>query len=117
MPAVSGKNEFALYISNHVESEYLNREPSLAEEIADGVLDHVGRLRRSNYEGQLDSMDMSQIRQNLIASHNEATKTLNAFYQDEIPNFILLDELVGRLRDLARDIEQNAMENRVQIIE
>lgn len=110
-------NEFALYISNHVESEYLNREPSLAEEIADGVLDHVGRLRRSNYEGQLDSMDTSQIRQNLIAGHNEAATTLDAFYQDEIPNFILLDELVDRLRDLARDIEQNAMENRVQLIE
>jgi hypothetical protein len=110
-------HDFALYISNHVESEYLNREPSLAEEIADGVLDHVSRLRRSDYEGQLDSMDTSQIRQNLIRGGNKAGRTLNTFYQDEVPNFIQLDDLVERLRDLARDIEQNAIENRVQLVE
>lgn len=102
----------ALYISDHVESEYLNREPDLAEEISSGILDHASRLRSSGYEGQLDSMDTSQIRQNLIASDNPAGTTLHEFYREQVPNFLLIEELDERLRDLARDIEQLAMENR-----
>lgn len=110
-------NEFSLYISDHVESEYLNREPTLAEEIADGVFDHLDRLQNSRYEGQLDSMDTSQIRQNLIASRNDAGTTLHEFYQNEVPSFIQVEELIERLRDLARDIEQNAIENRAWLLE
>lgn len=103
--------ERSLYISDNVESEYLGRKPNLAEEVADGVFEHIDRLRSSSYEGQLDSMDTSQIRQNLIPLGNNASTTLNEFYKSEVPNFILLDELEDRLRDLARDIEQNANEN------
>lgn len=102
----------ALYISDHVESEYLNREPDLAEEISSGILDHTSRLKSSDYEGQLDSMDTTQIRQNLIASDNSAGTTLHEFYREQLPNFILLEELDERLRNLARDIEQLALENR-----
>ena len=109
-------NEFSLYISDHVESEYLNREPGLAEEIVDDVFVHIDRLRGSGYEGQLDSMDTSQIRQNLIAGSNNAATTLHTYYRNEVPNFIQLGQLVERLRDLARDIEQNAIENRTWIL-
>lgn len=110
-------HEYSLYISDHVESEYLNREPSLAEEIADGVLDHVFRLRNSTYEGQLDSMDTSNIRQNLISGNNEAKRSLHEFYRNRVPNFVQFEELLDRLRTLARDIEQSAVENRNQLIE
>jgi hypothetical protein len=110
-------HDFSLFISDHVESEYLNREPDLAEEIADGVFAHIDRLRGSEYEGQLDSMDTSRIRQDLIAGHNEAGTTLHAFYSDEVPNFIQFDELTERLRDLARDIEGNAIENRESLMQ
>lgn len=106
------ENIFSLYISDHVEEEYLNREPDLAEEIADGIHDHIFQLRNSNYEGQLDSMDTSQIRQNLIEGNNDASESLHDFYQNQVPNFIQMNELINRLRDLARDIEQNAIENR-----
>ena len=99
----------SLYISDHVESEYLNREPSLAEEIADGVFAHIDRLQRSGYEGQLDSMDTSQIRQDLITNSNPAAATLTAFYKEDLPNFILITDIISRLRDLARDIEQSAI--------
>lgn len=109
-------HDFALFVSDHVVSEYLNREPSLAQEIADGIFHHIDRLRDSQYEGQLDSMDMSQIRRDLIAGHNEAGTTLNVFYRDEVPNFIQFDDLTERLRDLARDIEQNAIENRESLM-
>jgi len=110
-------HDFELFISDHVESEYLNREPSLAQEIADGVFDHIDRLRDSEFEGQLDSMDTSRIRQDLIAGYNAAGTTLHAFYRNEVPNFIQFDELTERLRDLARDIEQNAIENRDDLMQ
>lgn len=107
----------ALYISDHVEAEFLNREPDLAEEISNGILDHASRLKSSDYEGQLDSMDTSNVRQNLIAGDNPAGTTLHEFYREQLPNFILLEELDERLRDLARDIEQLAMENREWLLE
>ncbi len=109
-------HDFELFVSDHVVSEYLNREPSLAEEIADGIFDHIGRLQNSEFEGQLDSMDTSRIRQDLITGRNEAGTTLHAFYRNEIPNFIQFDELTERLRNLARDIEQNAIENREDLM-
>ena len=110
-------NDFVLFVSDHVVSEYLNREPSLAEEIADGIFNHIDRLRDSEFEGQLDSMDTSRIRQDLIAGHNVAGTTLHSFYRDEVPNYIQFDELTQRLRDLARDIEQNAIENREDLMD
>jgi len=106
------ENDFSLYLSDHVEKEYLNREPDLAEEIADGIRNHIFQLRNSKYEGQLDSLDTSQIRQNLIDRQNAASTSLHEFYQNQVPNFIQVDELISRLRSLARDIEQNAIENR-----
>lgn len=111
------RHEFSLFVSDHVVSEHVNREPSLAEEIADGIFEHIDRLRSSEFEGQLDSMDTSRIRQDLIAGHNDAGTTLHAFYRDEVPNFILFEELVDRLRDLARDIEANAIENREALMD
>ena len=110
-------HDFTLFVSDHVVSEYLNREPSLAEEIADAIFDHIDRLRGSEFEGQLDSMDTSQIRQGLIAGSNEAGTTLHVFYRDNVPNFIQFDDLTKRLRDLARDIEQNAIENRETLMQ
>lgn len=110
-------HDFELFVSENVVSEYLNREPNLAEEIANGIFDHIGRLHDSEFEGQLDSMDTSKIRQNLISGPNEAGSTLHAFYRDEVPNFIQFDELTERLRNLARDIEQIAIENRQSLIE
>lgn len=109
--------DFELFVSDSVVSEYLNREPSLAEEIADGVFSHIARLQDSEFEGQLDSMDTSQIRQNLISRYNEAGTTLHSFYSDQIPNFIQINELIDRLRNLARDIEQVANENHQSLME
>lgn len=62
-------------------------------------------------------MDTSQIRQNLVAGSNTASSTLHVFYSDEVPNFVQFEELVDRLRDLARDVEQNAIENRRWLFE
>lgn len=109
--------DYDLYISDHVEEEYVRKEPDLAERYADGVLDHLARIRKSDYEGQLDSMDLSKIRQNLIRGDNPASRTLHDFYRNQVPNFILVDELIQRLRDLARDIEQNAIENKDELLE
>jgi hypothetical protein len=110
-------HDFELFVSETVVSEYLNREPSLAEEIADGIFEHIGRLQDSEFEGQLDSMDTSQIRRDLISGYNEAGTTLHAFYTEEVPNFIQFDELTERLRNLARDIEKIAIENRESLME
>lgn len=104
-------NDASFYISNHVESEYIHREPTVAGEVSDGILNHVFRLRNSEYEGQLDSMDTTQIRQNLVSRENEANSTLEDFYRDAISNFIQFEDLMKRLRELARDIDQAAAEN------
>lgn len=109
--------ERQLYISDHVEAEYVRKEPDLAERYSDGVFEHISRLRKSNLEGQLDSMDLSQIRQNKIRGNNPAATTLHDFYENQVPNFILVDELVERLRDLARDIEQHALGNREELMD
>jgi hypothetical protein len=110
-------HDFELFVSDHVVSEFLNREPSLAQEIADGIFDHIDRLRDSEFEGQLDSMDTSRIRQDLISGRNAAGTTLHGFYRNDLPNFIHFGELTERLRNLARDIEQNAIENREDLME
>lgn len=110
-------HDFTSFVSDHVVSEHLNREPDLAEEIADAIFDHIDRLRDSEFEGQLDSMDTSRIRQDLIAGSNEAGTTLYVFYRDNLPNFIQFGDLTKRLRDLARDIEQNAIENREELMQ
>jgi hypothetical protein len=62
-------------------------------------------------------MDTSRIRQDLISGYNEAGTTLHAFYSDEVANFIQFDELTERLRDLARDVEQIAIDNRESLME
>jgi predicted nucleic acid-binding protein len=110
-------HEFSIFISDHVEAEYLNRKPSLAEEVADGVFGHISDLKRSDYEGQLDSMDLAQIRQSMISSRNEAATTLRDFYQNELPNFVQVAEVTSRLRNLARDIEQLAEENQTWLLQ
>jgi len=109
--------ESVLYISDHVEGEYLNRKPSLAEEIADDIFDHIAELKRSNYEGQLNSMDLAEIRQDMISRRNDAATSLRAFYQNELPNFVQIDVVTDRLRNLARDIEQLAEENQAWLLE
>lgn len=101
----------SFYISDHVKDEYIHRRPSLADEISEDILEHIFRLKKSEYEGQLDSMDTSKIRQNYISGNNQARATLEDFYQNGVPNFIQFDDLIDRLRDLARDIEQNALSN------
>jgi len=110
-------HEFSIYMSDHVESEYLNRKPSLAEEISDGIFTHVSELKRSDYEGQLDSMDLAQIRQSMISNRNDAAASLRDFYQNELPNFVQVEEVTSRLRDLARDIEQLAEENQTWLLQ
>lgn len=110
-------HEFSIYISDHVESEYLNRKPSLAEEISDGIFSHISDLKRSEYEGQLDSMDFAQIRQSMISDRNEAAASLREFYQNELQNFAQVEQVTSRLRDLARDIEQLAEENQTWLLQ
>lgn len=109
------ENDHDRYISDHVEAEYVRKEPTLAERHADGIFDHIARLRNATYEGQLDSMDLSQIRQTLLRGDNPASRTLHEFYNNG-PQFILFEELLERLRNLARDIEQHAIENRNELL-
>jgi hypothetical protein len=110
------RNDFALFLSDHVVSELLNREPNLAEEIADGIFEHIDRLRGAGFDGELDATDRSRIRQNHIGDDNEAGDTLYGFYR-RLSGRIPFADLTERLRDLARDIEQNAIENREGLME
>lgn len=111
------QNVYELYASELVVREFDGREPDLAERQSDGIFEHIMHLRQSAYEGQLDSLDMAQIRQQELSTKNPAYPVLFDFYQNEIGMYILFDELIGRLRDLARDIDQNAQERRSELFD
>ncbi len=102
-------NGYDYFISDAVEEEYRAKEAVLVNRYSDAIFDHISRLKRSDYEGQLDSMDLSQIQRNFIDQSNPAYRFLTRYYANELPNFILVTELEDRLRSLAREIEELAL--------
>jgi predicted nucleic acid-binding protein len=49
----------AVFISEDIEDAYRRKEPHLTERYSDAVLVHVSDLQRSEYEGQLDPLDIA----------------------------------------------------------
>ncbi|WP_373189962.1 hypothetical protein [Halolamina sp.] len=102
-------NDHTYFINDDIEEEYNHKEAELVERYSSGILRHVSEIKRSDYEGQLDSMDMSQIRRNFLDTSNPAYRFLTRYYANELPNFILVSELEEQLRSLAREIEEMAL--------
>lgn len=110
-------HDYDFYISSTVSNEYLKKRPDLAERYSDAIFSHVGMLKRSKYEGQLDSFDQAQIRDDVLDRDSPAYNFLYDYYDNQLPNFIQLDELDKRLRNLARDIEQHVQTRRAELEE
>ena len=105
----------AIFISEDIEDAYQRKEPHLTERYSDAVLDHVSDIQCSEYEGQLDSLDIAHIRDDLLNPTNPARVFLSEYYQNVVPNFILLNELQKQLRELARNIEENAIIRKMEL--
>jgi len=103
------------YISPRVRSEYHNKEPELADRYSDAVFKHVSDLKRSDHDGQLDPMDIKDIRENILHRKNPAYVFLYWFYRREVSKYLPMQELQERLRGIARGIDVNATKRREEL--
>lgn len=100
------------FISPTVEQEFDNTKYKLNTRYSEAVLDHVSKLEDSNFEGELDPMDLNDIKNGLLSRGNEAYSILYKFYDDTLPQFVQFGEVKTRLRNLSRDIEQMAIQRK-----
>ncbi len=108
-------NEYTFYISENVEEEYYHKEDELVDRYSSAILRHASDLKRSEYEGQLDSLDLNHIRNRMLDESNPAYRFLYRYYADELPQFILVSELEERLRSLSREIEAIALSRKEEL--
>lgn len=104
------------YVSPRVQSEYQNKEPKLADRYSDAVFKHISDLKRSDHNGQLDPMDIKDIRENVLHPKNSAYDFLYWFYRREVSKYLPMEQLQERLRGIARSIDVNATKRREELV-
>jgi predicted nucleic acid-binding protein len=104
--------DYLLYVSDTVWNEYFGRSPTLAEQHSNAIFNHISELEDSDFEGQLDPLDIKTIRERVLDPDNNAYNYLYWFYQSEVSKYIPMDQLKKQLRELARGIETNAIKRR-----
>lgn len=98
------------YVTADVEEAYKRKKPYLTERYSKAILDHADHIKNSSaFEGQLDSLDIRDIREDLLSPRNDSYQFLYWFYKRKAPNYIQVTELCNQLREIARDIEGNAL--------
>lgn len=97
-----------LFISKTIQREYQNKKQKLNTRYSKAVTNHIGDLKKSSYTGSLGPMDLSEIKKNVLYHNNKAHDFLIRYYNDKIGDFIQMDRLIKKLRDLSRDIDQLA---------
>ena len=101
-----------LYVSDEVESEYIQIKEERVDELADDVRDHVKRLESSSLDAQLDPMDINEIKKHHLNRGDDAYRFLYRFYDEELGNFAQLDRIKRKLRQAARDLETIALKRK-----
>lgn len=104
-----------LYVSPRVQEEYRYKEPQLTDKYSDAVFKHISDLKQSDYSGQLDPMDIKDIRERVLHSANEAYDFLYWFYRREVSKYLPMTQLLDRLRDIARSIDAHAVKRREEL--
>ncbi len=108
-------NGIDYFISPTVEEEFENTKYKLNTRYSEAVLDHVSKLEDADVEGELDPVDLDNIKNGLLSRGNEAYSILYEFYDEVLPQFVQAQEVKYRLRELSRDIEQMALERKQEL--
>jgi hypothetical protein len=87
----------------------------LADRYSDSVFKHISDLKQSDYDGQLDPMDIKDIRENVLHRKNPAYDFLYWFYRREVSKYLPMEQLQERLRGIARSIDVNATKRREEL--
>lgn len=96
------------FISPTVEDEFYSTKSKLNKRYSDAILDHADNLKKSDFEGQLDPLDVREIKRDMLSRGNPSYSTLYNYWENVAPQFVPIAEADRQLRNLARDIEQMA---------
>ncbi|WP_436343373.1 hypothetical protein [Natronorubrum sp. FCH18a] len=106
-------DEKQCYITADVNEAYKRKKPYLTERYSDAILDHADKIKgSSSFEGQLDSLDIRDIREDLLSAENDSYQFLYWYYKRKVPNYIMVEDLCRQLREIARDIEGSALKRK-----
>lgn len=94
------------YVTGEIDSAFDRNKSRLSRRYHDNILNHVSRLTKSNFEGEVGPMELQKIRKKLLDQGNNAFHFLEYYYREVAPSVTSIYELKTQLRDLARDIEQ-----------
>jgi len=109
------ESEYDYFTSPTVETEYENVKYKLNTRYSEAVLDHVSDLRRSDLEGQLGPTDLDHTKKHILNRGNQAYNALYRYYDEILPQFVQLEQVITQLRQLSRDIEQTALDRKNEI--
>lgn len=100
-------SEIDFYSTQEVLNIYPIKRRELTERFSNGILDHAAQIKRLGFDGELDPMDLQDIR-NSIERNNPSKDFLKRWHENQVPQFISTRRLTERLRALARDVEEVA---------
>lgn len=104
------------YFTREVERIFSAKRNELSARYSNAVLEHMAEVNRGDRYAELGPSELQAIRRSIPAS-NPARDFLLRWYEGEVPQFIARMELVDRLRNMARDIDQMAVERKKKLDE
>lgn len=100
-----------LYITQEINSIYENKKDEIIQDLSTSVLEHQADIKRGEFPEQFGPVDIRDAKR-MIHSNNSARRFLLNWYEEEVGQFITKYELTEKLRNLAGDIEQRAMDRK-----
>jgi hypothetical protein len=100
-----------IYSGAEVAAEYEATVPGVSTRYADDVRSHRERIADSRFDGELGPRDLTEIERTLLSEENSMADVIGELYE-ELPQFLYVDTLTTYLTQLARDIEQMAVERK-----
>lgn len=92
----------SFYSSKTCEKEFESKHKKLINKFRRAILRHRKAVERSSLEGTLNSLDIRKISAEVPS---DIRRFMHEYYSKQIPPSITKDDLLSRLRHLARDVE------------
>lgn len=105
-------NDYALYTTPTVESEFQRMKKSRIQELSTEILEHVRSLKQADLNDSLGPMDIDFIKKRLLDRNKDSYQFLYWYYDEEVGSFAQQNELIKDLREFARDIETVAIQRK-----
>lgn len=102
------------YLTEEVANIFAIKRSELTDRYSNAVLEHTSEIRKRDGTTEFGPQDQQEIRRS-IPDSNPARDFLVRWYDSELPQFISQRELAGRLRNLARDIDQIAVNRKKEL--